>query len=644
MNPLHLHNPAFEDHTLGNQPATQLPSIWFENEDIQEEDNIVLESLLESSFAEWLADAADLTLLGNAIGLCGKQGALITSTGFPVKGRYDSRKCERLAAASCRKGQPQIDGDTAAVPILKRSDNLAFAALVMVVDGSLGNGVAELAASALHFRILFYNQFERRFVREMAAQLQLTAREADRRETLFEVSRRLHDRYEVSSVLNVLLVELESLYPYSNIDLYLSQDYLYGDTRVKPLYARDLAADIYTKAFLNGQPVIECEEHGRMKLAIPMGGKQAVYGVLSITMEKQMWNESDLHVFMTLSESAGSAFENAKLFEQSNLLIGELQLINDLTKRINQSLRLNEIFQFTMTELLHIFKAHYCNVLQLNKETNQFHVMSSNLPTAADENYTTEYGFCGIVFRTGEPLIISDYRASRVVDSKLMDVTGSRSLIATPLMANSEVVGVIMVSHQSPNYFSYDNFKLLQVLSIHIGLAISNASLHAEVRRMVITDNLTGLHARHYLNEQIQSKQRKDSSGSLVLVDIDHFKHVNDTYGHQIGDRILIAVSDIIRTCIRESDIAARWGGEELAVYLPQIRSDQAYTIATRIRSRVEENTDPRVTVSCGISEWTSEDEKISVESLFYRADMALYEAKNNGRNNVSIRRVGLTK
>ncbi len=218
-----------------------------------------------------------------------------------------------------------------------------------------------------------------------------------------------------------------------------------------------------------------------------------------------------------------------------------------------------------------------------------------------------------------------------------MDVTGSRSLIAAPIMANTEVLGVIMVSNQSPNYFSYDNYKLLQVLSTHIGLAISNASLHAAVRRMVITDNLTGLHTRHYLNERIQSRQRKDPFGSLVLVDIDHFKKVNDTYGHQIGDRILIAVSDVIRSCIRDSDIAARWGGEELAVYLPQIRAEQAYRIAERIRSWVEEKTDPSVTVSCGVSEWMFEDDKVSVESLFYRADMALYEAKNNGRNRIFV-------
>ena len=121
------------------------------------------------------------------------------------------------------------------------------------------------------------------------------------------------------------------------------------------------------------------------------------------------------------------------------------------------------------------------------------------------------------------------------------------------------------------------------------------------------------------------------------LVDIDNFKRVNDTYGHQVGDKILIQVSQIIKTSIRDSDIAARWGGEELAVYLPQVAKAQTIRIAERIRVRVLEETNPQVTVSCGVSDWNWEEDKISVESLFYRADMALYQAKNNGRNQIRI-------
>jgi diguanylate cyclase (GGDEF)-like protein len=145
------------------------------------------------------------------------------------------------------------------------------------------------------------------------------------------------------------------------------------------------------------------------------------------------------------------------------------------------------------------------------------------------------------------------------------------------------------------------------------------------------------LYARHYLDEQVNYFQKKDFCGSLIVVDIDNFKGVNDTFGHQIGDKILIQVSGIIKTCIRDSDIAARWGGEELAIYLPQVSIDQSVRIAERIRNRVLNETNPKVTVSCGVSDWHWEDEKISVELLFYKSDMALYKAKHEGKNQIKI-------
>ncbi|MNI23870.1 putative diguanylate cyclase YdaM [compost metagenome] len=241
------------------------------------------------------------------------------------------------------------------------------------------------------------------------------------------------------------------------------------------------------------------------------------------------------------------------------------------------------------------------------------------------------------MYTTGEALILSDYRNADGSYSRLMDATGSNSVIATPLNVGGEVRGAIMLTHREPHFFSYDSYRLLQAMAGHIGLAVGNARLHAEVRRLANRDSLTGLYARHYLDEVIKDKQISEFCGSLIVVDIDQFKMVNDTYGHQKGDKILRQVSEIVKSSIRQGDIAARWGGEELAVYLPQLGVQQAVFVAERIRKRVMSETEPRVTVSCGIAEWSWTDDKVSVESLFYRADMALYEAKNNGRNQVVL-------
>src|SRR5262249_8860285 len=153
---------------------------------------------------------------------------------------------------------------------------------------------------------------------------------ASSRDTLFLIAKRLHDQNDVSSVLQVLLQDFAQLYPDAEFQLYLSQDHVNVDPRVKPLLLRHAMEDLNAKAFLTGQPIRIEDENGNIRLAVPMSGKQAVYGVLSIVLQREQWDESELHALIMLADTACSAFENAKLFEQSNLLISELQLINEL--------------------------------------------------------------------------------------------------------------------------------------------------------------------------------------------------------------------------------------------------------------------------------------------------------------------------
>ncbi|MBD2846206.1 sensor domain-containing diguanylate cyclase [Paenibacillus sp. IB182496] len=610
-----------------------------------------LEELLEASLVAWAAEAAQLEMVSRGICMLGdadgqaialQQGELCADPVIGARLRELLAKSLGEAAAS---GQytaahlPMEEGPglvAAARPIYAADGAAMLCILAIAARGEAPPSSDLMTAAALHFRSRFDQRYTEALLQRLLARQSHAERATEREAALFDSTKRLHDQINVTSVLRELVITLETLYPDAHVDLLLSQDHANADARVKPLVFKHGANDLCARAFVEGRAVTEAAD-GQTHVAVPMTGKQAVYGVIRLVCETPLWERAWLPEFQMLANTAGSAFENAKLYEQSNLLISELQLINELTKRLNQSLRLSEIFKLATTDLLQIFEADYCCLLQFDKKTEQFVVMSANHPGLDSDLFPKDYGFCGTVYQTREPLIVSDYAEKNTVPSKLMQLTGSRSLIASPIVVNSDVVGVILVSHRSANFFSYDNYKLLQVLSTHVGLAITNASLHAEVRRMVITDNLTGLHARHYLNERIQEKQRSDPSGSLILVDIDHFKRINDTYGHQVGDEILIQVGRIVRACIRETDIAARWGGEELAVYLPRVRTDQGYRIAERIRSQVEAQTSPTVTSSCGVSEWTFEDDKISVESLFYRADMALYEAKNNGRNRVFV-------
>lgn len=531
-----------------------------------------------------------------------------------------------------------------ATPILTRESREAFAALVCVISGIEDNELTfakfMLGTAASSFRTSFYKRFETMFVADLLEIGKQAEREEKRRSILFRVVQSLHDKIDVDSVLTEVFDIITGLHPAAQIQLLMSQDHHSRDPRVKSLqlHGQD---HLCVRAFMEGRMLrldtVTANSEPSIEMAVPLIGKQGVYGVFHLIMNSKEIEEVDLELVSMLAGTAGSAFENAKLYEQSNLLITELRLINELTKRLNQSLRLKEVFKFATEELLSIFKAEYCCITQLDKDSSHFEIMSCNVPAMSREYYPKDYGFSGLVYSTREPIILSDYKSYNKVTSQLMELTGSRSLIVAPLIVRGEVNGSIMLAHRNESFFSYENYKLLQILSPHIGLAIANASLHAKVRRMANRDMLTELYARHYLDDSIQEFQKKDEGGALIIVDIDKFKQINDTFGHQIGDKILKQVCSIIKTSVRKTDVAARWGGEELAVYLPGANANSGYQLAETIRLRVAMETNPPVTVSCGIAEWNRQSEKISVESLFYSADMALYKAKNNGRNQVQI-------
>lgn len=163
--------------------------------------------------------------------------------------------------------------------------------------------------------------------------------------------------------------------------------------------------------------------------------------------------------------------------------------------------------------------------------------------------------------------------------------------------------------------------------------------LNERLRRMVVTDQLTGLKNRYTfeesLHERVEISHRTPVPLSLLLIDVDHFKRVNDTLGHQAGDKVLQQAAQILSRESREVDVVARYGGEEFAVILPDADRNRALLAAERLRKSIEtaDWTETPITVSIGAAVWEPDDDE---ESLLRKADEALYSAKNSGRNRVS--------
>lgn len=224
------------------------------------------------------------------------------------------------------------------------------------------------------------------------------------------------------------------------------------------------------------------------------------------------------------------------------------------------------------------------------------------------------------------------------------DDTGKGYLTA-PLVARGDLIGAIRVEGKPDDgSFTEKEAEALRLFSSHIAIALNNARLY----EMAITDGLTRLyvhrHFQHKIHEEIQRHKRTRHPLSLLMFDIDHFKSFNDEYGHQAGDYVLREISKISRSLYRSTDSIFRYGGEEIAVLLPETDPENAYMLGEKLRKTIEEhnfffgNESFRVTVSQGISTFEpGRMKELSKEKMIGMADEALYFSKNNGRNRTTL-------
>jgi len=221
-----------------------------------------------------------------------------------------------------------------------------------------------------------------------------------------------------------------------------------------------------------------------------------------------------------------------------------------------------------------------------------------------------------------------------------------RSVLAAPIVVEKQWVGLVRVNGFEPDLFSISDLRILEALSLMAALALENLQLLHKLKEGAVRDNLTGLYTHKFfeerLNEEILSAGRFQTSFGLLLLDIDHFKRYNDTYGHQAGDEVLIRFSQVLQKLARSVDLVARYGGEEFTLLIPQVSADQTRAMAEQIRQAIEaevfqfgteEVSRERVTVSIGISNFP--EEATTASQLVRVADTRLYQAKQGGRNQV---------
>ncbi len=241
------------------------------------------------------------------------------------------------------------------------------------------------------------------------------------------------------------------------------------------------------------------------------------------------------------------------------------------------------------------------------------------------------------------PFILPD-TASEPVFRQILTLSRAVSFFSFPLVVREQVIGFMNFSSQTPRTLPESEQKIFCTVANRIAAAVENARLHAEVQQLAITDALTNLYNRRGLFKlgryEVERAQRFERSLAIVMFDLDHFKQINDTYGHAVGDQVLVQVTAHCKSMLRGIDLFGRYGGEEFVVLLPETDFAGAMDVAERLRRCTEQeviaadHAQIRITISLGFA--ILDKDCTTLETLLEHADQRLLNAKQTGRNRVA--------
>ncbi|MCG7344416.1 sensor domain-containing diguanylate cyclase [Sporosarcina sp. ACRSL] len=464
------------------------------------------------------------------------------------------------------------------------------------------------------------------YIGQVVQMYQLSEKERTYRH-LFEVAELFNSTMEIDVILEGLIDAVSGSFPNFHVDLLLSNEQK-GKTKEYRLfdYANERASAI--DAFLSGDLTIEnASDISSCLMNAPIRGRQGIYGVLQMTAPKNTeFTITEKSFIRSIANAAGSALENASLYDQSHRLVDDLRLVNEASRKLNSNLDLDEMIGFLKKQFLNAFRPNEMAFVFLDDESGYSVSPSSTsfFTTGEGEKYIQT---ASARLRNGEDAIF-DANSKSCTD----ETERFKSLVSIPINNGGEMIGFVILVHREEYFFSFDSFKLMRSLIGHSSLAISNIMLRDQLQELVDKDHLTKLFTRSYLDDVVNSTMENEESGVFLLMDVDDFKLVNDSYGHTTGDTVLQQISSFIMSIVEGWGIASRWGGEEIAIFVPSATIEDGIDLARQLVEGVPEATDPHVTVSIGLSAWSPDDGK-SYKELFQATDRALYHAKNYGKN-----------
>lgn len=332
-------------------------------------------------------------------------------------------------------------------------------------------------------------------------------------------------------------------------------------------------------------------------------------------------------------------------------------VVHDMAKSLTSSLQLDQVLNTIMEKVEQLLQPDTWSLLLVDEKTNELYFQIATGEAAAklkDVRLKMGEGIAGWVAQSGQAEIVPDVgkdpRFNKQVDQ--MTQMSTHSIVCVPIRTEERVLGVIeIINHIGHRDFDQADLGLLQAMADYAAIALENALHVQRIHELTITDDTTDLYNVRHLNfvleTEIYRSKRYQYEFSLLFIDLDHFKQVNDTYGHLVGSKLLRELATFLRGSLRLIDYAFRYGGDEFVILLPQTDKESASIVARRLREQLnttvfirDEGLNLRVTASIGLA--TYPGDATTKADMIRMADEAMYHVKNTTRDNIAVANQGL--
>ncbi len=368
---------------------------------------------------------------------------------------------------------------------------------------------------------------------------------------------------------------------------------------------------------------------------------QAIGVMAAMNYEREnVYDQRDLEVMETAAGQVAVAMENARLFSEEQRRARFLAFLNNVSKTAISSQDAEQMLAEIVSEIQKNFNFDHIGIGLLDYATKDIEIKAEAGTTAKalGKRVPLGVGIVGRVARTNEMALVQNTSEGGRVLGILPD---ARSVLCIPLTYSETLLGVLNIESNQENAFAQQDVLILRTLADLLATALHNAFIFQKMQQQSITDGLTGIKTRRFFLESVQAEGKRASrSGrpySVVMIDLDKFKEVNDSLGHLEGDLVLARVGRLLEQKCRQSNVVARYGGDEFVILMPETGVEQAQILSERLRLWLA--TDPmlnerRITGSFGVASFPVHGS--SVEDIVRVADAGMYVSKKAGGNRVS--------